>query len=718
MVLLDSSALVAHTTEILNTMFRLCKHLSLYSEDNTVVVQTTNKLMQNIKQVYASGEAIDIIVSKHGFLFQGEFLNQRNLLFTTFAGRMFQLGLSSFTLTSELTVSSLYAFLHVLMRNPAEIWDEGGVGASLQNKQVVGIRFTEMSESDFRLLNATEDEAPTDSLQKSSNPWEKFSRSLAKTMTNQGLGQFSSKELAPAELASRISILLVGRPAKEKDVLTRQLTHFVARLQREKLKTVRTAAVLSLADFVNHLGEALRSNVMSRIGNLQMSMEYAEDFFNGLSDNVILETFRQTATQRGYTTPVVMSLISKLASTRKLVSGEQLATQLATQKEMSDRIKELFRPDEFKKYVPSRYQQILMQVLSKQRLPSRTNDKLQELKKTLEDFQQERQVARLSLCILNNDPAEDSLADLRGRLLGAMQLCLDTADYVNLLDLCQHCFSEKTDRAVMYLAGLIPIPFVKQVLGCVPSLDKDHQEIIAEVIELIGLPFVRPLIEASTLETERSIRFFYLNCLKKLGHQVMDYAVDTLNDGEWFVQRNMLVLLGELNAVDKLPRIRPLLKHSHFKVRQEALKTCLLLHDSNATQYLINGLSSNDRQEVMHAITLSPLVGTQELSATLLEMLLRDEWFRFDFDIKRALVQALADHQYPQALPAFTAILKSRKIFKAGLYQKLKVEVVKSLGKYPADQVANLLRRQIDSGAKEVASQAKQTLNKLSQEGL
>lgn len=596
MVLLDSSASISQATDILNTIFRLCKHLSLYSEDNTVVVQTTDKLMRNIRLFYTSAGDLHITVSKHGFLFQNEFLNKKNLLFSAFAGRMFQLGLSSFTLTPELTVPSLYIFLRLVMRNSAEIWDEGGVGANLQNKDIVGIQFTEMSESDFLLLNARVDQEQTENLNQSSDPWGKFSRSIAKTMLHQGLEGHAAEELTAAELATRISSLLVGKTLGEQGVLTRQLTHFAASLQRENLKTARTAAVLNLADFVNHLSDEMRSKVMSGICNLQMTAEYAEDFLNGLSDIMILETFQQSTLQQGYTTPVVMSLVSKLASTKKLVSDAELMAQLSNQQDMSDRIKELFRPDEFKKYVPSRYQQVLMQVLNNHRLPSSTNDKLQELKESLEDFQQESQVARLSWFLLKHNPEAGSLAGLRDRLLGAMQSSLGVADYPNLVSLCRTCFTDKSDPEAIQLASMIPDSFVKQILGEVPLQGKQHQSDIAEVIDLIGLPFARALIEFSTLEKDRSIRFFYLNCLKKLGSQVTDYTVQSLNDKEWFVQRNMLILLGELGAVDKLPMIRPLLKHSNQKVRQEALKTCLLLHDGGSIEKLIDSLSSNIRQ--------------------------------------------------------------------------------------------------------------------------
>jgi hypothetical protein len=717
-MLQNSSTRIAQTADLLNTLFRLCKHLSLYSEENAVVVQTTDKLLHELRQLQEKGENLQITVSKHGFLFDGEFLNQKNLLFKGFARRMFQLGISSFTLTSELTVPSIYLFLQLIMRNAAEIWDEGGIGAKLEEQKVRGILITEMSESDFHLLNADHEEEPTESLQRSADPWGKLSRSLAKSFAQQGLESTAGGDLTPAELAARISTLLVGKSLEEKGVFTRQLTRFVATLQREKIKTSQTEAILCLADFINHLSDELRTTLMKRICNLQLATEYAEDFLSGLSDKVILESFQEATAQPGYTTPVVMSLIGKLAGTRKLASGAELTHHLSLQKAKSERIRALFRPDEFKKYVPSRYQQVLLQVLNKQRLPSATTSKLEELKKSLEDFQQERQVVRLSMHILDHEPEAEALAVLRERLLKAMQTCLEAADFASLIELCRLCFADRSSGAALYLAGLIPPAFIQQVLKYVPALGKDHLDDIAQVIELIGLPFVAPLIEATTQESDRSIRFFYFNCLKKLGPQVTDAAVLALKDEQWFVQRNMLILLGELGATDKLPQIKPLLKHSNPKIRQEALKTCLLLQDASSVKDLMLGLSSRNKQEALHAIALCQLLKTPETTDKLLRMLQENELFRFDYEKKKALVQALADHQSPQVLKTFTTILKSRKIFKADLYRKLQVEIVKVLGKYPADQVANLLHQLIDGGEKDLANQARQTLKKFSQEDL
>lgn len=710
----DKAERLHSATDILNTMFLLCKHLSLYSEDNDVVEKTTLRLFQLISRNDTTQGDFLVTISKHGFLAQGEFLNKNNQLFQKFARRMFQHGISSFTLTNTLTVPSLYAFLRIILRKPAETWDEGGIGVSLQNRDVSGIEVTEMSESDFQLLDSADHEQ-VEELHASADLWNRFARSIFNTLTGEELESLATGA-TPAELADKISELLSGRPAEEQEALTQELTHFVATLQREKMKTARTAALLNLADFINHLSDDLRKQVIGGICNLQMTEEYAEDFFNGLSDQAITDAFKDVTAQQGYTPPIVMSLIGKLASTRKLISQEELSAHQAAQEERARKIKELFKPDEFNKYVPSRYQQALMQVLNNQQIPEGLSKKLIELKKSLEDFQVERQMVRLSLFLLKNEPDENYLKGLREKLIGSMQFHLNASDYDNLVRVCQTCFSEKTEGEVKLISDLIPDSFTEQVLADVPRLGKDYQPQVAQVIALVGVPFIRPLIEFIATENDRSIRLFYLNNLKKLGSQVAEHAVLFLRDDRWFVQRNMLILLGELGATSKLQKIKPLLNHSHQKVRQEALKTCLLLRDNDSIQKLIKNLSSDNRQEVLHAITMSQLINHPNLIAALLNMLKESELFRFDFDVKKALVQTLAEHKSPEALVVFSEMLRSRRLFKSALYNKLKVEIVKVLGKYPASQVSSILKQQIKDGTEEAAGQARQTLKKLSQE--
>ncbi len=135
--------------------------------------------------------------------------------------------------------------------------------------------------------------------------------------------------------------------------------------------------------------------------------------------------------------------------------------------------------------------------------------------------------------------------------------------------------------------------------------------------------------------------------------------------------------------------------------------------DKGSLSQLSYSLSSADRQEVLHAISMCSLVNTPELINKMLTMLAREKLFTFDFDIKKALVHSLAKQKQNQALPVFAKKLKTRKILHARRYQQLKLEIIRALMNYPADQVLPILKQQIDTGSGSTTVQAKQVLNKL-----
>jgi HEAT repeat protein len=212
------------------------------------------------------------------------------------------------------------------------------------------------------------------------------------------------------------------------------------------------------------------------------------------------------------------------------------------------------------------------------------------------------------------------------------------------------------------------------------------------------------------------VRFFYLSCLKKLGPEVVVRAVPYLTEHPWYVTRNMLLLLGEYGARDQLQHIRPLLQHSHAKVRQEALKTCLLLDDRVSVKQITANLTSKNRQEALNAVVMCTLIDNRDTSRLLIRMLEKENLFSFDLELKRALVQTLAESGKPEALKSFVRILNRQALFHGRAREQLKIDIIKALVRYPRKQVYALLQEQARRGDSELAGQARQALERLEQE--
>lgn len=715
----SSPALNSRVSEILHSLFVVCKQLSLHHEENAIVKGSTDKLMQGLGAYWRAGESLQISVAKHNFLVSGYPLDPKNRLFTKFAYRIFQHGISSLAITPELSTPALYSFLRLIMSKPATTWDLGGICKCLEQRGITGIQVTEMSKSDFQLLENAEDHQALEHIQSSKEFWDRFARSLFNSLIRDDPASFDPDRASPTELAEKITELL-GQEQSESErnqqsILTQELNRSILAAQGQKKKTERVATYLKLADFINHLGQGLRENTIGGLCNLHLLKDNAENFFNSFSDDALLEAFKQVTLNKTETSPIVMSLIAKLAGEKQLVPEEDLSLLQAEREERVKKSKELLRSDDFKKYVPKRYQKTLLQVLSSQQLPKALDDHLLRLKRHLESAQLEEQIAKLSIHLLNSQPDQAYLPALQKQIVKSMEFYLGTADYAGLLNLCRSCLQNKPQNEFADFVSLIPNRFYQQVLRDAARLGKEYHASISEMISLLSPGFIQPLLEVIADEQNRAARLLFLNCLQQIGKEedVSTLVVQSLKDKRWYVVRNMLLLLGQLDAKDKLPQIRSYLNHDHHRIRQEALKACLRLKDASALTQLHQSLISKDRQEVLHAISMSGLIKAPELTNKLLEMLSKESLFKFDFEVKKALVTNLAKQQDMQALTIFAQKLKARRIFQAKDYQKLKLEIIKALLNYSADQAVPLLKQQLHNGTGTAVLLAKQVMHKI-----
>ena len=84
------------------------------------------------------------------------------------------------------------------------------------------------------------------------------------------------------------------------------------------------------------------------------------------------------------------------------------------------------------------------------------------------------------------------------------------------------------------------------------------------------------------------------------------------------------------------------------------------------------------------------------------------------FELKKAVVRTLAAIGDNRAFPALEQLLHSRSIFHPVLHKKLKLDVIRSLDRYPAETVRPLLSEFAASSQKELAAQAGETLRSIS----
>jgi HEAT repeat protein len=171
----------------------------------------------------------------------------------------------------------------------------------------------------------------------------------------------------------------------------------------------------------------------------------------------------------------------------------------------------------------------------------------------------------------------------------------------------------------------------------------------------------------------------------------------------------MIRAIGDLTHRE---RLRPLARHSNQRVRQETLKTLLHFRDSVAEQQVLQDMDDDDLEIRKMAIHLAEKNPSQKIFNKVLSFLAKPGLSAREYELKCAAVQSLAEIGKEEALPSLSKVLESRNILHPVLLTRLKLEIVRSLERYPVHSARQVLKR-LSAGKDRLAQQAEQSLRSI-----
>ncbi len=103
----------------------------------------------------------------------------------------------------------------------------------------------------------------------------------------------------------------------------------------------------------------------------------------------------------------------------------------------------------------------------------------------------------------------------------------------------------------------------------------EHLDAVERILDKVGKFAIGPMLDALALTDSRTMRHRLLNALTSLGSAVGPPAVARLADAEWFVQRNILIVLGALPEWPAKFDPETYATADDSRVRREAIKLML-----------------------------------------------------------------------------------------------------------------------------------------------
>jgi hypothetical protein len=135
-------------------------------------------------------------------------------------------------------------------------------------------------------------------------------------------------------------------------------------------------------------------------------------------------------------------------------------------------------------------------------------------------------------------------------------------------------------------------------------LDEIDSETVEALITRLGPGAAGPMLDALTQSNSRTARRRLLTWLRHLGHQIGPLVVERLPNSPWYVQRNLLGLLGSLPERPPGFSALPYAAHNDARVRREALKI-LFRTPEQYEEAVLRAIKDEDVQIVALGLTMA-----------------------------------------------------------------------------------------------------------------
>lgn len=230
-------------------------------------------------------------------------------------------------------------------------------------------------------------------------------------------------------------------------------------------------------------------------------------------------------------------------------------------------------------------------------------------------------------------------------------------------------------------------------------VEKDQlEEKVGPYLHYQGAPMAARLVERLGIEQDRVWRGRIMDGLRAMGDLALPPLDATLKSDQWFLVRNVLVLLSEIGTAAQLPKVLPLLRHSEPRVSRSAVRCVWRLGGPAAESPLLAALRDAEygtQLEILFA--LSQIKGPA--TAQTLLALGSDRALAERSRVR--MVEALAGLATADQIPALSELARRKGLFGSNAEPlAIRAAAVKALASIPSPEAAQAVQRLVEAEPK------------------
>lgn len=680
------------------------RNVAIYPRDHPSVESSLSNAFKFLKQLFDIRSYITLAVAKDTIIIDKYHLDKKNPVFRDFALTLSRMHIAYITLKKGITKDELYRF-HRFITDKIDDLTVNNLKQVVKKYEVphmdIGfVDYRKFTTGDFKPVQQTQN-VPI---------WERYIYGLLEgTLQGEEVSDEVS-EIPPEILASilnKVSDQPLKEEAYEKVITTYMRTSSESIFSSQDLKR--------LLDFIDCLRPDLKKRFLSSA--VKTFSEDTASIYRSLKKMSVeeIERFIDTVNKQRITIPPALeSLIGKFSYNAE--DAIYLEEDLIEDEEyLPSHLSELFSGDNTNENAQTSLAGTDLQEIQNLVDFNAAALKTSQLIEFDNEFNEDLTEKRFNQIILelmsSETPSEAEYQLFADTVKDQSQQLLWIGQYAQIMDILKvlevnkalYRFSDINSKALQYFHSP---EFVLQLIDSLKLLGRQMRKEVLMICEYYDREIIPYLINSLIEEESPIIRRFLLELLEQFKNKIIPEAVKRLNDPRWFVKRNMLYILRDLDIKEVSEYIRPCCQDENPKVSLTALKCLLNVKDSYAIETIREHLASNSDELFQQALTLSGSFKIKESVGDLIGLLHKHEVTGADIRNKISVVRALGDIADPQALDALRAVLSRKSIFFGKMTEQLKEEIYKTLKNYPYELIKDLIETGVASKNKVIREQS------------
>ena len=563
------------------------RKFSMYSGSHASIPEVVNGLATRFHDLVGTNDALLVGITKEEILYQGTTIAKNNPVIRELARLLNQINVAGLLFRRELSPADVRQFLKALA-------DCRGAATIVERERVLDrfrrdVGTIELQFISFREAVKPHDEGTTDQTAATLETQQVW-RGLVNRLMTDDVPEESRAVLElegegpidPERLATIINLMSLNRKpgsqSYERTIVgylheqARQSSRIGDQRQHEDQRE-------RIGQFLSHLTPEVRQRI------LRVALEPgggdqtpAETLLDAMSKPVLLDVLNQLQVSKQDVSLPIVSLLQKFVT----LAGSDQAMLGAVKDKLSDHsqlFEELLVKRAERVFYPTRYRALLDEEFAERAQTSAVP--LSPEYTTFDEADVDHHLAlilieMLEAPLVSEEQFAGVAASLRALLVGPAGERTPALFTHALSALSAQCASASEERRAFFrerIQEFFQPEMVGHLLAALDPMKQDYDpEVLNQVVRAAGSGIVSVLLDRLEAEENLTARRRLLGLLQKCGSVVAPLALQRLAHPQWYVVRNMLLLLRELQTEEAVSQVASCVAHTSPQVRLAAFQ--------------------------------------------------------------------------------------------------------------------------------------------------